>query len=240
MSGADREAIERAGVERLDKDVFKINANTLSGIFQIKPRSVNKMFNNLKYNRKVVDKNWAIFYILPTSVTVPDGIKESNEIKEFWIDFQRIHPDRSVACFCKMYNCTSRSFIPPELLITYLLSSEVVDTDSFFSLFGHFGPRNSLNYKISAFCLSLLLRGWRIGANNRMVQIIEDTQFLFHYEKNDQDIILNNTPKPYETGSYFSLASGEFIDLETFFDRYFPMETPSNSYLIDAIQEIFK
>ncbi|OHT06003.1 hypothetical protein TRFO_26076 [Tritrichomonas foetus] len=251
-AGDDEMKKNYIGLKKSD-DGFLVNIDVLSQHFEILRRSLMKNFLLIDYQKRSYQssKEWVIFSpkkntnsIMTTFTNLQQELTK-NDFGEWnsamlynWDLFTVKFPERKVGDFTRQF-IKNNSVLSISSLIKYFIRSDFLDAKNYQILFQHFSPISSIPGKISAFFASILARGWSIGEGKRTVKIIQPNKFLF----NDgmKQIILENDMNCQFPGLWLisNSENGRRYEIESFFERKFPKEIPSNELFIESIMEHF-
>jgi hypothetical protein len=235
-----------AGLSVTPDGDYLVDCPILSRHFQIKERSLNKNFNLNDYHRVSLKEhpNLQLFRKrnhdrevsesmerIIGQLSVVEPLNWDSTMVFHWEKFLHDCPDRSVSGFCQIFGAKRFHFLSPSILLSFVVQSDTVSIELFQLIYEHFGPEDHLFVRLNNFCVSLFARGWGFGSGHRCVELISGGVFRFRSD----DYVAELKNNFHELGYWY--GDGEHrIDLETFFERHFPMEIASEGQLIDFVE----
>jgi hypothetical protein len=246
----DAEKCALTGLTLTPDGDFLVDCPTLASLFQIKERSLHKNFNLCDYHRATFQGNSNLQLFAKRNherehsesiqrivgqLDVVGPLNWDPSMTFHWEKFVRESPDPSVSNFCRVFRAERAHFLSPTVLLGFVLQSDIVSVESFQLIYEHFGPETHLFTRLNNFCVSVFSRGWGFGSGSRCVELLPDG--VFRLTVDDQVVDLQNNFR--ELGYWLKNSDNERGDIESFFERHFPMETPSEAQLISFVERHF-
>ena len=245
-AGNDSEKCALCGVARTNDGDYVVDSKVLCRHFDIKERSLFKNFNLLEYDRSRIDKNPSVQLFrkrnkerqaaesmqrIVGQLNAMAGLNWDPAWVYLWDRFKLRSVDGTIVDFCSCANAKTNSFISPAVFVSYIFQSQTLSLPQFQALVEHFGPLEHMFDRMTNFCISVVARGWRFGSGERSVELKPQGLFLFTHQKSVE--LQNNFREP---GYWFTDATGQKLDIESFFEKHFPADLPSESNLIHFVE----
>jgi len=247
--GNDPTRIQICGIEKTGNDTYVIVPEVMCILFDIQSKSLRK--NLMKYGFEISKTlEWGRKFEFTYNIDRIQIESHINRIKEGNLEehtmlsmihpfypYKKKFPGCSMRDLSEYVIAKNNGIFSLYNLLVHIFGDVVVSIEIFSSFYAHFGPLICVDYKIRMLCSSLFNRGWRFGVGIRTVSLGTHNSLVFN-NGNKQIVLKNLFDNPRIDDFWLLTEDGEGIEIESFFERCFPDEIPSQLHYVQALSDL--